>query len=88
VFRDHLREAGLWDVSVETVTWEIPVTSAGHLWNVFTSSNPIGAQIAAGLDAEQRTAVQDVLAGMLRERSGGEPGAVLHTDVNIGIGTA
>jgi ubiquinone/menaquinone biosynthesis C-methylase UbiE len=88
VFRDRLTEAGLSDVSVETVTWEMPIASASHLWNVFTSSNPIGAQMVADLSEEQRTAVQDVLAGMLRERSGGEPGAVLHTDINIGIGTA
>ncbi len=88
VFRDRLAAAGLRDVSVETVTWDMPITSADHLWNVFTSSNPIGAQLAADLSPEQRTAVQDVLAGMLRERSGGEPGAVLHTEVNIGTGTA
>ena len=59
-----------------------------HLWNVFTSSNPIGAQLVGGLTPEQRTDVWQVLDGMLRERSGGGPGAVLHADINIGTGTA
>jgi ubiquinone/menaquinone biosynthesis C-methylase UbiE len=88
VFRDRLTGAGLSDVSVETLTWKMPIASASHFWNVFTSSNPIGAQLVADLSAQQRTSVQDVLAGMLRERSGGESGAVLLADVNIGTGTA
>jgi hypothetical protein len=31
--------------------------------------------------------VRQVLDGMLRERSGGGPDAVLHADINLGIGT-
>ncbi|MEV0299182.1 hypothetical protein [Nocardia sp. NPDC050710] len=49
-------------------------------------SNPIAAQLAAGLTADQRADVEYVLDGILRERSGGRPGAVLYADVNVGIG--
>ena len=88
VFRERLARAGLAGVSVEPVTWELRISSATHLWNVFTSSNPIGARLVAGLTPQQRTDVVQVLDGMLRERSGGGPGAVLHAEINIGTGTA
>jgi len=82
-----LVEAGLVEVEVESVTWEMPFESAAHFWDIVTSSNPIGAQLTANLTDEQIAAVQQVLDGMLRDRSGGEPGAVLHTETNIGLGT-
>lgn len=56
-------------------------------WNVFTASNPIGAQMVARLSNEQRADVTHALEGMLRERSAGAPGAVLRAEVNVGIGT-
>jgi ubiquinone/menaquinone biosynthesis C-methylase UbiE len=87
VFGQHLAGAGLTDVSVETVSWDMHIDSAAHLWNMVTSQHPIGAQLAAGLTPQQREQVRQVLDGMLRERSGGEPGAVLHADINIGVGT-
>lgn len=86
-FRRKLVDAGLVDVEVETVTWDMPFESATHFWDLFTSSNPIGAQLTANLTDEQAAAVRQVLDGMLRERSGGEPGAVLRTETNIGLGT-
>lgn len=87
VLRQRLVEAGLSDVAVETTTWDMEFDSAVHFWDMVTSSNPIGAQMVAGLTGGQRTDVQHVLDGMLRERSGGQPGAVLHATVNIGAGT-
>jgi ubiquinone/menaquinone biosynthesis C-methylase UbiE len=87
VLRERLAAAGLRDVRIDTITWETAFDSVEHLWHVFTASNPIGAQMAAGLGDEQRTEVVQVLEGMLRERSAGAPGAVLHAEVNIGIGT-
>jgi ubiquinone/menaquinone biosynthesis C-methylase UbiE len=88
VFRGRLVEAGLTEVSVDQVTWEMRISSATHFWNVFTSSNPIGAQLVANLTPVQRAEVQQVLDGMLRERSGGGPGATLHARVNVGTGIA
>lgn len=83
-----LTAAGLSDVTVDTVVWDLPIRSADHLWQVVTTSNPIGAQLVAGLDETQVDDARRVLDGMLRERSGGGPDAVLHTGINVGTGTA
>jgi ubiquinone/menaquinone biosynthesis C-methylase UbiE len=83
----ELADAGLTDVRVETTTWRTQFRSATHMWEMVTNSNPIGAMLVADLTEEQRAEVQQVLDGMLRERSGGGPDAVLNTEVNIGIGT-
>lgn len=87
VLRARLVDAGLREVRIDTITWETAFDSVEHLWHVFTASNPIGAQMAAGLSDEQRAEVTHVLDGMLRERSAGAPGAVLRAEVNVGIGT-
>jgi SAM-dependent methyltransferase len=87
VFGQQLAAAGLTGCAVETIRWDTPFESATHLWNVITSSHPIGAQLVADLTSEQAEQVRQVLDGMLRERSGGGPGAVLHADINLGIGT-
>ncbi|MBB4929988.1 ubiquinone/menaquinone biosynthesis C-methylase UbiE [Lipingzhangella halophila] len=85
--RSKLVQAGLTAVRTETATWEGRFRSASHYWDTVTSSNPIAVQLISGLTAEQRDSVLRVLDGMLRERSGGDPGAVLHNDITIGIGT-
>lgn len=85
--RGTLVRAGLTDVRVETTTWDAHFHSAAHYWDVTTSSNPMAVQLTSDLTSEQRDEVVRVLDGMLRERSGGDTGAVLHTAVNIGIGT-
>lgn len=87
VFSGTLSDAGLSDVAVETTTWHTPFRSGAHLWQVVTSSNPVGAHLGAGLNAEQQADVVRVLDGMLRERSGGRQEAVLDVEVNIGTGT-
>jgi ubiquinone/menaquinone biosynthesis C-methylase UbiE len=85
-FHQELTGAGLTDVHVDTVTWEMTFASAGRFWDVVTS-NPIAVQLTRDLTSEQRAAVQQVLDGILRERSGGEPKAVISTAMNIGTGT-
>lgn len=87
VLQELLAAAGLSEVSVQTVTWDMPIESATHLWNLAAASNPVGAEATANLPPEQVARVRQVLDGMLRERSGGEPGAVLHMEFNIGVGT-
>lgn len=84
--RQELSDAGLADVRVETSTWQMEFRSAAHLWDVVTNSNPIGQAMVGNLTEEQRTDVKKVLDGMLGERSGGGPTAVLATEVNVGIG--
>lgn len=78
---------GLKVVNVDTITWSMHFRSGDHMWDVVTSSNPIGAELVAQLTDEQRTKVRQVLHRMLRDRSGGRPGATLHTELNVGTGT-
>jgi len=85
--RWEMTEAGLNEVRVETNTWHMQFQSGRHLWDMATNSNPVGTVLVADLTEAQRTEVLRVLDGMLRERSGGRPAAVLNTQVNIGIGT-
>ncbi|PSL04799.1 ubiquinone/menaquinone biosynthesis C-methylase UbiE [Haloactinopolyspora alba] len=86
VFRHRLVDAGLVDVTVQPATWELRFESAAGFWAMVTSSNPLGAQVAAALTSEQRDEALRVVDGMLRERSGGEPAALLRAEVNVGIG--
>lgn len=88
VFEQALVDAGVKEVEVGP--GEMPVTfdSAQHLWGTFMASNPIAGQTVSGLDESQVAEAQEVLAGMLRERSGGQPGATLTVRLNIGVGTA
>jgi ubiquinone/menaquinone biosynthesis C-methylase UbiE len=86
-FRQRLAEAGLKDITVEPVTFGLDVPSPAHLWGLVMNSNPMGRMLVADLTEEQRTEVREMLAGMLRERSTGNAGAVLTMDVNIGIAT-
>ena len=87
-FTAKLTGAGLSDVAVEPVVWSTPFESATHLWQVAKASNPIGAQLVGGLTEAQESDAVRVLDGMLRERSGGSPDALLHTAINVGTGTA
>ena len=88
LLRQKLTEAGLTKVRVDKAVWDLRVRSSAHLWDVVTSSNPIGSALVADLTAEQTADARRVLDGMLRERSGGSPDAVLHIDINMGVGTA
>jgi len=86
-FRQTLEGVGLQDATVDVVTWETTFDSVDHFLDVIMSSNPIAGQLTAQLSAEQRDQLEQVLDGMLRERSGGQTGAVLRSQVNIGRGT-
>lgn len=82
----ELTGAGLKNVTVRTVTWRMVFESTGKFWDMVRSSNPIAVQLTGGLTPDQVDDVHEVLDGMLAERSDGS-GAVLTTDVNIGIGS-
>lgn len=85
-FRQRLTAAGLRDVTVEPVTWEMPFASAAHFWDVVTNSNPLGAALVADLTDQQRADARQVADGMLRERSQGRPEATLTAEMNVGLG--
>lgn len=82
-----LTGAGVRDVVVYPVSWDVPVASAAGLWDEVTASNPLADQAVAGLDEAQRAQVLAVLDGMLRERFAGRPGGVLRAAVNVAVGT-
>lgn len=86
--RRCLESAGLRDVQVDAVTWELEVRSVDDLLDLFLGSNPIAGQLTAGLSREQFQQAREVLDGMLRERSGGAPGGVLRAEMQIGRGRA
>jgi SAM-dependent methyltransferase len=86
-FRRVLEGVGLQEVTVDVVTWQTTFESADHFLEVIMSSNPIAGQLTAGLADEQWDQIRQVLDGMLRERAGGQAGAVLRSQVNIGRGT-
>lgn len=88
VFEAALARAGAHDVHVDTLTWAAHFDSARHFWDVVTHGHPTGGALVADLSTDQVDDVQHVLAGMFRERSGGQPGAVLHTAMAVGTATA
>lgn len=87
ILRRKMADAGLEDVRVHRGVHELVLQSGQELWDWVVHSNPIGAQLVAGLEEEQRAGVRQVLDGMLRERLQENGSAVLNSPVNIGVGT-
>lgn len=83
----ELTAAGLTGTRVATTGISTRFRSAQHLWHVVMSGDPTGAGLTTGLTDPQIADAQQVLGGMLRERSGGRPGAVLHTEITVATGT-
>lgn len=84
--RRRMADAGLAEVGVERLTWEMEFRSGSHFWDAITSSNPIPAEIVADLTEEQADEVRELLDRMLHERSAGGA-AILKNEVLVGIGT-
>lgn len=88
VLRQRLTDAGLKEVTVDTTHEErVEFRSGEEMWNWVMGSNPIAGFIVGDLTNEQRATMQQVLDGMLRERSAGNGPAVLTAPLNIGVGT-
>lgn len=86
-FRQSLEGVGLHDVTVDTVTWETKFASVEDFLDAIMASHPIPGQLTAGLTDDEWQQVRQVLDGMLREHSAGQPDAVLHSQINVGHGT-
>lgn len=76
--------AGIDGVQMEWVTHTRRFASGKHLWDEIVDGDPIGP--GAAMTREQRSLVQDVLDGMLRERSGGSRTAMSTARALIGVG--
>jgi ubiquinone/menaquinone biosynthesis C-methylase UbiE len=87
--REELANAGLRQVSVETITEKTAFESGEHMWDWLVHSNPIVSDVLGHLklSADQLVVVRKTLDGMLRERAGGSGPAVLTNPINIGVGT-
>ena len=85
--RQRLADAGLNDIRIETITESLEFQSGKHMWDWVTNSNSIGRMLVSDLMKEQEAMVQQVLHGMLRERSGGSGTAVLTNPIHIATGT-
>lgn len=87
VLRQRLTVAGLRNVTVDTLTEKLQFRSGQQMWDWVLHGNPIPGRLVADLTEAQRADVRTVLDGMLRQRSGGDGGAVLTNPVHIGVGT-
>jgi SAM-dependent methyltransferase len=87
VLRRRLTEAGLKDVRVERTAERPAFASGQQMWDWVLYGNPIPGMLVADLTESQQARLRQVLDGMLRERAGANPRAVLTNAVNIGIGT-
>lgn len=87
VLRQRMAEAGLREIRVEPGAERLEFESGKQMWDWVTSSNPIAVGMVAGLSEQQKAEVQQVLDGMLRERSEGRRTAIVNCAVHIGIGT-
>ena len=85
--RQEFTDAGLKDVSVETVTEKLEFRSGQQMWDWVVNSNPIARMIIADLTPKLEVVVRQSLDAKLGERSGGDGPAVLTNPVHIAIGT-
>lgn len=85
--RRLLTQTGLTDVGVTSIAWWARFRSVQHVWDVVMFSDPSVARLTAGLTDRQLADAQQVLDGMLRERSGGYPDALLRAGVTVATGT-
>ena len=88
-FRRELTQAGLQDVRLETLVETVEPESGKQLWNWLSNSNPVVGQVLADLKVTdaQIPLIEEALEGMVRQRAGGRPRAVLNSEVHIGVGT-
>ena len=85
--RAELSATGLVDIEIDTIRETQRFRSGGDMWDWSANSHPIGAEVAAALNREQRAAVRGALDRLLRDRADGAGNAVLTHPVHIAIGT-
>jgi ubiquinone/menaquinone biosynthesis C-methylase UbiE len=87
--RQELAAVGLRDVVVETITEATEFQSGQELWDWLVWSNPLVEMVlgSQNLTTEERSAIQQTLEKLVRERAGGSGAARLTNPINIGVGT-
>ncbi|MEZ5934775.1 MAG: methyltransferase domain-containing protein [Alphaproteobacteria bacterium] len=86
--RSELRSAGLADVRVETGEEPLVFRTGAELWTWQRSSNPIVERLLADLaiTSSEREDIEEALEQRVRNRVGGDGGAVLTCAINFGVG--
>lgn len=79
----RMEVAGLDDVQVETLVTEATFSSPERFWETLVHSNPIGAELDAGLTQAQRTRALEVVEELLAD---GPEAGVVSTEINVGVG--
>jgi ubiquinone/menaquinone biosynthesis C-methylase UbiE len=85
----ELKQAGLRDIRVKTITERTPFESGEHFWDWLLHSNPIVGTFLSALDLtkQQVAVVRQSLKEAIRARAAEGGPAILGNPVNIGIGT-
>jgi len=86
VLRQRMVGAGLSDVEITPGAERLDFRSGKEMWDWVVNSNPIPQMLVADLTVAQRSAVQDMLDAMLRERAA-DGRTTLSAKVHIAIGT-
>lgn len=86
IFRKRMENAGLQEIQIIREVEEIKFKTGAELWNSVTSSNPIAAQVIAGLAEGQKVQVQQTLDAMVREQAEGNDVAILNSELNVAVG--
>ena len=87
--RTKFVEAGLKNVTVETIIESTEFANGREVWDWIIWSNPIVEMVLGGLKLtdDERGMVQQTLDKICRERSGSSSCVKLSNPVNIGVGT-
>jgi|GEM_PF-161695 len=89
ILYQRLKEAGLKNVQVGTVTEHLEFSSGQQLWDWILYGNPIPGHVLSELDctSDQIGAVRQRLEQMIRGHAGKNGKAILTNPINIGFGT-
>lgn len=86
--RQRYIEAGIKEVTVETLTETLQFETGRQLWDWVVNSNPVARMILGSLNVteNQETVIRDRLEELVRERAGSADVAKLTNPVHIAIG--
>lgn len=86
ILQEKMEEAGLTNVRVNPIVYQLMVHSGSDLWKWVTSSNLFVNQLLSGIDQQLCNRIHRTLDKMVRDRTGGQDMAIFEAAVHIGIG--
>ncbi len=87
--REEYANAGLRDITVETITETTEFQNGEELWDWLVWSNPIVDMVLGSLELtdDETGVIKLTLETLVRERADGDNAAKLTAPINIGVGT-